>query len=223
MQLNNFIQYIPNDEKKIQNIQYFISDNGIDFYESFEKFKLKYKIGFDKQGIIRTVSEDISAIYPLDLSIVDVASLPDNFDIDGQWIFENGEIKQYIFTLEEVIFFANQQKKTLLDKAAAIIAPYQDAIDLGIATDKELKQLNAWKQYRVDLNRIDTATAPDIAWPEKPQWPINVISGVNKTWKWRQVCRRSPVLFCLCIRLFMASGKRIAQAAISAPPMRLTI
>ncbi|WP_109911437.1 tail fiber assembly protein [Providencia rettgeri] len=169
MQLNNFIQYIPNDEKKIQNIQYFISDNGIDFYESFEKFKLKYKIGFDKQGIIRTVSEDISAIYPLDLSIVDVASLPDNFDIDGQWIFENGEIKQYIFTLEEVIFFANQQKKTLLDKAAAIIAPYQDAIDLGIATDKELKQLNAWKQYRVDLNRIDTATAPDIAWPEKPQ------------------------------------------------------
>ncbi|MBO1928548.1 tail fiber assembly protein [Providencia rettgeri] len=49
------------------------------------------------------------------------------------------------------------------------MAPYQDAIDLGIATDKELMQLNAWKQYRVDLNRIDTSAAPDIEWPEKPQ------------------------------------------------------
>nr|WP_308282106.1 tail fiber assembly protein [Providencia rettgeri] len=123
----------------------------------------------------------------------------------------------------ELISNAESDKQSRLFEATNAIAPYQDAIDLGIATDKELKQLNAWKQYRVDLNRIDTATAPDITWPEKPQWPLNVISGENNTWKWLQVCRRSPVPFCLCIHLFMVLVKRIAQAATSAPPMRLTI
>ncbi|EMG9853476.1 tail fiber assembly protein, partial [Escherichia coli] len=28
--------------------------------------------------------------------------------------------------------------------------------------------LEAWKKYRVLLNRIDTSTAPDIEWPEIP-------------------------------------------------------
>ncbi len=64
---------------------------------------------------------------------------------------------------------ALKEKQSLMKVASEAIAPLQDAIDLGIATDKELMQLNAWKQYRVDLNRIDTSTAPDIAWPEKPQ------------------------------------------------------
>lgn len=72
-------------------------------------------------------------------------------------------------TQKELIQQAEYEKQNKIQEVSKIIAPYQDAIDLGIATDKELKQLNAWKQYRVDLNRIDTATAPDITWPEKPQ------------------------------------------------------
>ncbi|HIE0657983.1 TPA: tail fiber assembly protein [Providencia rettgeri] len=169
MQLNNFIQYTPNDEKRIQSIQYFISDNGVDFYESFEEFKLKYKIGFDKQGIIRTVSEDISAIYPLDLSIVDVSSLPTGFNIDGRWIYKNGAIMQYEPSLEESVFLASQQKQLLLEEATAAIAPLQDAVDLGIATGEEREPLIKWKEYRVLLDRVDTSLAPDIDWPEKPE------------------------------------------------------
>ncbi|OBY36422.1 tail fiber assembly protein [Providencia rettgeri] len=69
----------------------------------------------------------------------------------------------------QLISYADEKKSILLAEATESIAPIQDALDLGIATDKELKQLNTWKQYRVDLNRIDTASAPDIAWPEKPQ------------------------------------------------------
>lgn len=72
-------------------------------------------------------------------------------------------------TQKELIQQAEYEKQNKIQEVSKIIAPYQDAIDLGIATNKELKQLNAWKQYRVDLNRIDTANAPDIAWPEKPQ------------------------------------------------------
>ncbi|WP_369309194.1 tail fiber assembly protein [Providencia rettgeri] len=70
---------------------------------------------------------------------------------------------------EELISNAELQKQALLIEAINQTTPLQDAVDLGVATDKELMRLNTWKQYRVDLNRIDTSTAPDIDWPEKPE------------------------------------------------------
>ena len=48
------------------------------------------------------------------------------------------------------------------------IAPLQDAVDLEIATEEETLLLEAWKKYRVLLNRVDTSTAPDIEWPVAP-------------------------------------------------------
>lgn len=44
----------------------------------------------------------------------------------------------------------------------------QDAVDLEIATEEENSLLEAWKKYRVLLNRVDTSTAPDIEWPAVP-------------------------------------------------------
>ncbi|HCN0640421.1 TPA: tail fiber assembly protein, partial [Escherichia coli] len=37
-----------------------------------------------------------------------------------------------------------------------------------IATEEETLLLEAWKKYRVLLNRVDTLTAPDIEWPVAP-------------------------------------------------------
>lgn len=56
-------------------------------------------------------------------------------------------------------------KSRLLQMASGKIAPLQDAVDLGIATDDEKAQLDEWKKYRVLVNRMDTS-APD--WPEVP-------------------------------------------------------
>lgn len=61
------------------------------------------------------------------------------------------------------------EKDNLLDKAARVIAPLQDAVDLDIATEAEKSALLAWKKYRVLLNRVDISTAPDIDWPEPPE------------------------------------------------------
>lgn len=63
---------------------------------------------------------------------------------------------------------AEQQKTALTLAANSAIAPLQDAVDLGIATDEELALLLEWKKYRVLLNRIDTSVAPDIEWPTVP-------------------------------------------------------
>lgn len=70
---------------------------------------------------------------------------------------------------EQLIAEAEYQKQALLNEATAAIAPLQDAVDLGIATDEEREQLREWKEYRVLLSRVDISSASDINWPEKPE------------------------------------------------------
>ncbi|HAY0242457.1 TPA: tail fiber assembly protein, partial [Escherichia coli] len=41
-------------------------------------------------------------------------------------------------------------------------------VDLEIATEEETLLLEAWKKYRVLLNRVDTSVVPDIEWPVAP-------------------------------------------------------
>lgn len=66
---------------------------------------------------------------------------------------------------EDLVSQAEQKKANLISEASQKISILQDAADLDMATDDEKAQLNAWKKYRVLLNRVDTSTAPDIAWP----------------------------------------------------------
>ncbi|EBR9315741.1 tail fiber assembly protein, partial [Salmonella enterica subsp. enterica serovar Muenchen] len=56
-------------------------------------------------------------------------------------------------------------KSRLLQMASGKIAPLQDAVDLGLATDEEKSQLAEWKKYRVLVNRVDTSSP---IWPEIP-------------------------------------------------------
>ncbi|EHR8811385.1 TPA: tail fiber assembly protein, partial [Escherichia coli] len=63
---------------------------------------------------------------------------------------------------------AEETKNSLMQVASEHIAPLQDAVDLEIATEEETLLLEAWKKYRVLLNRVDTSTAPDIEWPTNP-------------------------------------------------------
>ncbi|EKS3671600.1 tail fiber assembly protein [Salmonella enterica] len=60
---------------------------------------------------------------------------------------------------------AEETKNNLLQMATEKIAPLQDAVDLGEATDDEKARLLAWKKYRVQVNRVDISN-PD--WPQKP-------------------------------------------------------
>lgn len=71
-------------------------------------------------------------------------------------------------TKEEIVALAENEKANLISYASERILPLQDAVDLDMATTEELAALTAWKKYRVLLNRVNTSTAPDITWPEKP-------------------------------------------------------
>lgn len=71
-------------------------------------------------------------------------------------------------TAAELILAADSQREMLMAEANAAVTPLQDAVDIGDATDAETALLNAWKKYRVALNRLDLSAAPDIDWPEIP-------------------------------------------------------
>lgn len=68
----------------------------------------------------------------------------------------------------DLVAQADAQKAAQRAQADSVIAPLQDAVDLGIATPEEVSLLTEWKTYRVRLNRVDTSTAPEIDWPEIP-------------------------------------------------------
>lgn len=63
---------------------------------------------------------------------------------------------------------AAYRKQNDMAEASAVITPLQDALDTGIATDDETRQLTAWKMYRALLSRINPGDAAGIKWPDKP-------------------------------------------------------
>ncbi|EII5756616.1 tail fiber assembly protein, partial [Salmonella enterica] len=58
------------------------------------------------------------------------------------------------------------EKVRRLAEAESAIAPLARAVKLNIATDEEIKRLEALELYSVMVNRVDTSN-PD--WPQKPE------------------------------------------------------
>ncbi|PHM65616.1 tail fiber assembly protein [Xenorhabdus sp. KJ12.1] len=175
LHLKNFEKYSPDtmEEKEIERkfgAIFYRSENGDDWYKSISKFKEDtYKIKYNSNYIICAINKDASSICPDNGSIVEVESLPNGIDIIGGWQYINGKFAPREYTKDELIIQAQEQKRRLLNKTNETISPLQDAVELNIATEKELKTLAEWKKYRVMLNRIDCTIIPNIEWPEQPK------------------------------------------------------
>lgn len=61
------------------------------------------------------------------------------------------------------------KKQNLMAIASTTMAPLQDAVDIGIATDDEKTTLDKWKNYRVALNRLSVTSANIVDWPAIPE------------------------------------------------------
>jgi hypothetical protein len=73
-------------------------------------------------------------------------------------------------SMDELILASTYTRDGLLVMAAVKIAPLQDAVDIDEATAEESALLNAWKKYRVELNRIQMQAGypATIVWPVTP-------------------------------------------------------
>ncbi|MDC6395599.1 tail fiber assembly protein [Enterobacter asburiae] len=133
-------------------------------------FAPSLKICYDKNNIIRSFSNQVDRLFPLGMSVseVDQTDVPEGLNIHGEWVWNGTKIIPRQLTREELIQQAETRRGELLAEASDVIAPLQDASDLGIAADEEAAMLLLWKRYRVMLNRLDLSTLPDIQWPERP-------------------------------------------------------
>ncbi|MEQ9881283.1 tail fiber assembly protein [Pectobacterium brasiliense] len=172
--MNNFMsfkKYIPKNKQELlsYNAIFLISDSEDDWYDCQNSFsKDTFKVMYDSNNIICSISKDVSSFFPIEMSVAELAELPDGVDIYGGWVFDGNSVVPRVYTQIENIERADDKKKLLLNRINQDVIPLQDAVDLGIASEEEKNKLNAWKKYRVLLMRLDTSKAPDIEWPEEP-------------------------------------------------------
>jgi hypothetical protein len=163
-------------------IRFFESEDGQDWYECQSRFADNtIKIMYDSENVIRSVIDKpvpergniyaVSMFSPEGMSVAEIeGKLPEGFSIRrGEWVFDGKKVVPRTRSKEELIAQAQKTKSALLDEAAHVIAPLQDASDVEMATEEELQQLRAWKTYRVLLSRVDISAAPDVKWPMKPE------------------------------------------------------
>ena len=72
---------------------------------------------------------------------------------------------------DQVALQLKGERDRLLQEARLRMGPLRDAVELGVATPEESALLLQWKQYRIDLGRIEQqASYPiTVAWPVMPQ------------------------------------------------------
>ncbi len=75
MQLINVNRYYPEQKPFGNDVQYFQSEDGKDFYESLPLFTKKYKLCITPDsGVICSISQDASALYPAGFSVVETGN-----------------------------------------------------------------------------------------------------------------------------------------------------
>lgn len=72
-------------------------------------------------------------------------------------------------TEEQLIEQAELQKQFLIAEVSTETEMLRAKLALKRIKPDELELLNAWLDYLDELEAVDTTTAPDIDWPQKPQ------------------------------------------------------
>lgn len=167
MRMNNFKHYIPEAPAFGEGVQYFCDDKGRDFYESRGLFTKKYVVLFDEHSMVRFLvkSSDVTMTYPLNLSIIDINSIPKDFDItNGPWQFDGKKVVKVDFDLA---IGTARQKGAILKALAGKIEVLKDAVELGEATKEEVEKYDALRKLRLKLTRInDDTPSGDVDWSE---------------------------------------------------------
>ncbi|HHR4769107.1 TPA: DUF4376 domain-containing protein [Salmonella enterica] len=76
---------------KKHNVIFLYSEGGWEWYEAQKQFSPDtIKVAYDDEGVIRSVSRDVSALYPYNLSVAEVPDTTANrrVDISGRWCFD---------------------------------------------------------------------------------------------------------------------------------------
>lgn len=172
MELRNVTRYYPEDTPYGGSIQYFRSEDGQDFYESLDKFTKKYKLCIHPEtGVIYSMAEDVSRLYPAGFTIVEVDELPEGFCIEARWYYKNGEVLPVPVDYPRL---SEKKRQRLLNEAKDITSDWKTELELGTISDDDKDRLTQWMAYikavkALDLSQVsDESSFNSINWPERP-------------------------------------------------------
>lgn len=156
------------------NVKFLFAEDGTEWYGCQQGFaRDTIKFSYDSKGVICSIAtnKDVSSLWPDGLSVAEVADTTANrrADILGGWVFDGESLIPRVYTPEELKEQAEAERARQLQIASRVIAPLQDAEDLGMATKEEKASLLAWKRYRVMLSRAKHEDVPDIECPPLPE------------------------------------------------------
>ncbi|MBB7501381.1 tail fiber assembly protein [Escherichia coli] len=172
MELRNVTRYCPEDMPYGEGIQYFRSEDGQDFYESMDKFTKKYKLCIHPEsGVIYSMAEDVSRLYPAGFTIVEVDELPEGFGIEASWYYKDGEVLLVPVDYQKL---AETQRQRLLTEAKDITSDWKTELELGTISDDDKARLTQWMAYIKAVKALDFSQVNDkasfdlISWGQKP-------------------------------------------------------
>lgn len=108
MNIKNFTPGNPKTPEQLElankhRVLFLFSEDGQEWYESQKQFAPDtIKFTYDSDGVIRSISRDVSMLWPVDASVAEVADTTANrrADISGRWGFD-GENVIDLMTMEK--------------------------------------------------------------------------------------------------------------------------
>lgn len=168
-----FIPYTPDttDRPKIidgQNVMFLQDDKGNDWYDVVDLFdeSTTLKIGYDDDGRVRTFTTNIHALFPVNLSVVELPATKANLRVTlgDDWFYQDGKLQQ----IRDYLADAETERNSRMSEATARINWLEDAQKDGDISADEEQELTELRAYRTALRRLDLSTAPKINWPDAP-------------------------------------------------------
>ncbi|HCJ7359850.1 TPA: tail fiber assembly protein [Citrobacter freundii] len=168
-----FTPYTPDttDRPRIidgQNVMFLQDDKGNDWYDVIELFdeSKTLKIGYDDDGRVRTFTTNIHALFPVNLSVVELPATKANLRVTlgDDWFYKDGKLQQ----IRNYMADAEAERGNRMAEVTTRIDWLEDAQKDGDISSDEETELATLRAYRTALRRLDLSTAPDINWPEVP-------------------------------------------------------
>ncbi|HHN8540343.1 tail fiber assembly protein [Citrobacter cronae] len=151
-----------------QNVLFLQDEEGNDWYDVIELFdeSKTLKIGYDDDGRVRTFTTNIHALFPVNLSVVELPATKANLRVTlgDDWFYKDGKLQQ----IRNHLAVAEAERDSRMAEVTTRIDWLEDAQKDGDILSDEETELAALRAYRTALRRLDLSTAPDINWPEVP-------------------------------------------------------
>ena len=150
-----FTRYTPKKPVRT-NVLHLKNEKNTDWYtliRNTDRMKNSHYALTDDAGNICCISDDISKLTPVNMTVWEIPASELPVDFAGSWMemtIINGVLSHNHQAKAE------KEKNRLLTEAKNKITVFQYAVDLGIATPEELKQLDEWKEYVVMMGRVST-------------------------------------------------------------------